>query len=357
MDRIKKLLNILDEQNLDGILLIKDANLRYLSGFTGSESYIVISTKGKVFITDSRYIEQAVQECHGFEVIKWRTPNRDLPETIKYVCGRLDIKRLGFEKDCVSFSLYEELRDVLGDVELIGTKGLVEKLRSIKDKNEIECIKKAAEITDRAFDEILNFIKPGVTERDIERELAYFIRKIGADDIGFPIIVASGENSSKPHAVPSNRPVKVGDFITIDVGSMYKGYRSDMTRTVVVGKASERQIKIYNAVKKSQEAAINIIKAGVECKLVDKLARDILKEEEIEGIFEYGLGHGVGLEIHEEPSMSPRSLSTLEEGSVVTVEPGIYLPGWGGVRIEDTVVVTREGCQIITRSPKQLIVI
>lgn len=357
MDRIEKLLNILQDQNLDGILLIKDANLRYLSGFTGSESYIVISKKGKVFITDSRYTEQAEQECPGFEIIKWRLPNPDLPETIKSVCDRFDIKKLGFEKDCVSFSLYEKLRNGLGDVELVGTTRLVEKLRSVKDKDEIERIKKAAEITDKAFDEVLNFIKPGVTERDIERELAYFIRKIGADDIGFPIIVASGENSSKPHAVPSNRPVKVGDFITVDVGSMYNGYRSDMTRTVVLGKASEEQIKIYNAVKKSQEASINIIKAGVKCKLVDKLARDVLKEEGIEGIFEYGLGHGVGLEIHEEPSMSPRSLSTLDEGSVVTVEPGIYLPGWGGVRIEDTVVVTKDGCEIITKSPKQLIVI
>jgi len=355
MERIAKLLSILQEHNLDGMLLVKDANLRYLSGFTGSESYAVISKKGRAFITDYRYTEQAEQECPGFEIIKWRSPNCDLPEAIKSVCDRFDIKRLGFEKDCVSFSLYERLKNGLNDVDLVGTTGLIENLRSVKEKAEIEFIKKAAEITDKAFEEILNFIKPGVTEKDIERELAYLIRKKGADDIGFPIIVASGENSSKPHAIPSNRPVRVGDLITIDVGSMYNGYKSDMTRTVVLGKASDKQIKIYNAVKKSQEAAISIIKAGVEGKLVDKLSKDVLKEEGMEGIFEYGLGHGVGLEIHEEPSMSSRSLSTLEEGSVVTVEPGIYLPGWGGVRIEDTVVVTIDGCEIITRSPKQLI--
>ncbi|MCR4431751.1 MAG: Xaa-Pro peptidase family protein [Tepidanaerobacteraceae bacterium] len=357
MERIEKLLDVMEKENLDGMLLVKDANLRYLSGFTGSESYAVISKKGRAFITDSRYTEQAEQECPGFEVIKWRSPNPDLPETIKSVCDKFVIKRLGFEKNCVSVDLYEKLKNGLGDVELVGTIGLVEKVRSVKDSEEIECIKKAAEITDEAFDEILKYIKPGVTERDIERELAYVIRKKGAEDIGFSIIVASGKNSSKPHAVPSNKPVEEGDFITIDVGSMYNGYRSDMTRTVVLGKASEKQISIYNIVKKSQEESIKIIKAGVECKTVDKLARDIIIEAGIKEVFEYGLGHGVGLEIHEEPSMSAKSTSTLEEGNVVTVEPGIYIPGWGGVRIEDTVAVTKDGCEIITKSPKHLIII
>lgn len=357
MQRLEKLIDRMEQEDLDGLLLVKDANIRYISGFTGSESYVVISKNGNVFITDSRYTEQAEQECKGFEIVKWKSPNLDLPEAIKMVCGKYNIKKLGFEKNFISVDLYERLTSALGDIKLIGTAGTVEDIRQVKDKEEIEYIKRAAEITDRAFAEILEYIKQGVTEKDIERELSYLIKKNGADDIGFPLIIASGKNGSKPHAVPSDKPVEVGDFVTMDIGSLYKGYRSDMTRTVVVGKADERQKYIYDIVKRSQEEAVKTVKSGVECARVDRVARDVIEHEGIKEIFEYGIGHGVGLEIHEGPSMSSTSSSVLQAGNIVTVEPGIYIPGWGGVRIEDTVAVTRDGCEILTKSPKQLIAV
>lgn len=357
MKRVDKLMDVLKEQELDGLFIVKDANIRYLSGFTGSESYMVISQECRAFITDSRYTEQAERECRDFEIIKWRSPNPDLPETIKSVCSKYNIKRLGFEKNCVKVDLYERLKEALGDIEFTGTLGLVEGIRRIKDQSEIECIKKAAQISDDAFNEILNYIRPGVSERDIERELSYLIRKKGADDIGFPIIAASGGNSSMPHAVPSDKLVECGEFITMDFGSLYKGYRSDMTRTIVVGSASEKQRYIYNVVKESLRKSTETVKAGVDCKIPDRAAREVILKEGIKEIFEYGVGHGVGLEIHEDPFMSPKCPLILEAGNVVTVEPGIYIPGWGGVRIEDSVVVTQDGCEIITKSPKELIVV
>lgn len=357
MKRVDNLLSVLKEQGLNGMFIIKDANIRYLSGFTGSDSFMVISQECKVFITDSRYTEQAEKECPGFEVVKWRSPNPDLPETLKSICSRFGIRRLGFEKNCVNVDLYERLKAGLGDVEFTGTLGLAERIRRVKDSGEIECIKKAADIADEAFHEILKYIRPGVSERDIERELAYLIRKNGADDIGFPIIAASGNNSSMPHAVPSDKLVEYGDFITLDFGSMYKGYKSDMTRTIAVGKTNEEQRRIYEIVKSSLEESKKTVKAGVDGKTPDRRAREVIIAEGVKEIFEYGVGHGVGLEIHEDPFMSPKCPLTLETGNVVTVEPGIYIPGWGGVRIEDTVVVTEDGCDVITKSPRELIIV
>lgn len=356
-NRLKKLFNLMEKQDIEGIFLAKDANVSYVSGFTGSESYALVSKNIRALITDSRYTEQACQECDGFDVIKWKSPYPNLPETIKMLCERYGIRKLGFEKDVLTVDFYDKLKKGLGDVELAGTVGLVDKIRQVKDESEIAYIKEAARITDDAFNEILNYIKPGVTEKDIKRELGYIIQKKGADDIGFPIIAASGDNGSKPHAIPSDKPIQVGDFVTMDIGSLYKGYKSDMTRTIAVGTADERQRYIYDIVKKSQEEAVKAVKAGVECRIVDKTARDVIIAEGVEGMFEYGIGHGVGLEIHEAPAMSPNSSFILEAGNVITVEPGIYIPGWGGVRIEDTVAVTKDGCEILTRSPKELIIV
>ncbi len=355
MNRLEKLGKRIKVEDLDGIFLIKDSNIRYITGFTGSDSYAVISEISRGFITDSRYTEQAESECKGFEVIRWRSPAPGLIETIQSTCNRYGIKRLGFEKDWVTFDLYEKLSNGLNGIVLVPTLGLVEGIRYIKDESEIECIRKAARIADEAFEEILEFIKPGVTEKDIERELQYTIKKKGAEDIGFPTIVASGRRSSLPHAIPSDRKIEKGDFITLDFGAMYKGYRSDMTRTVVVGEADGKQKEIYDIVKAAQAEGEKAIKAGVSGRVPDDCARGYIKAAGYGDFFGHGLGHGVGLDIHEEPFMSSSCEKTLAEGNVITVEPGIYLPDWGGVRIEDTVLVKADGIEILTKSSKELI--
>ncbi|HYF75401.1 MAG TPA: Xaa-Pro peptidase family protein [Candidatus Nitrosocosmicus sp.] len=355
MNRIDSLTERLKNENLDGLLLVNDSNIRYMTGFTGSDSYAVISAAGRGFITDSRYTEQAEAECDGFEVIRWRSPAPGLTETIMSTCNKYGIKRLGFEKEKVTYGLYEKLAAGLSGIVLVPTSGLVEDIRYIKDKDEIGYIRRAAQIADEAFEEILKYMKIGVIEKDIERELQYLIKKKGADDIGFPIIVAAGKRSSLPHAIPSDKKIEKGDFITLDFGAMYKGYRSDMTRTVVVGGADERQKEIYSIVKAANEAGENAIKAGVSGKVPDDCARGYIRNAGYGDFFGHGLGHGVGLDIHEEPFMSSSCEKVLAEGNVITVEPGIYLPDWGGVRIEDTVLVKADGIEILTRSSKELI--
>jgi Xaa-Pro aminopeptidase len=357
MSRIKRLKERLKGEKVDGILLLNDSNIRYISGFTGSESYVIISEQVSAFITDSRYTEQAAEECIDFEVIRWGRPLLGLNETIRDICTKYGIKKLAFEKEHIKYGVYEELLKALPEVELISTSQVVERLRGIKDEGEISCIRKAAQIADRAFVEILKYIKPGVTEKDIERELQYLIKKQGADDVAFGSIVASGKRSSLPHAIPSDKKIENGDFVTLDFGAMYMGYRSDMTRTVVVGEASDEQRKVYEIVKAAQAAASDAIKAGVPCKVADSAAREYIANAGYGDYFGHGLGHGLGLDIHEEPFLSPSSEKILELGNTVTVEPGIYLPNWGGVRIEDTVVVGENGIEVLTKATKSLVII
>jgi Xaa-Pro aminopeptidase len=357
MYRIEKLVERLKSEGLDGILLIKDSNIRYMSGYTGADSYVIISEAARAFITDSRYTEQAEVECVGFEVIKWRHPSAGLEETIQGVCSKHGIKRLGFERDKMTYDLFERFRGAMKDIDLVPSSGLVEGIRYVKCQEEIESIRRAAEIADNAFAEILKYIRVGVSEKDIERELQYLIKKMGADDIGFPIIVASGKRSSLPHAIPSDRLIESGDFITLDFGAMFNGYRSDMTRTIIVGEATDKQKEIYEIVKAAQAAGVQAIKAGVQGNVPDDSARGYISQAGYGDNFGHGLGHGVGLDIHEEPFMSTRCEKILQIGNVVTIEPGIYIPDWGGVRIEDTVLVKEDGIEILTKSSKELIIL
>jgi len=234
-------------------------------------------------------------------------------------------------------------------------KGDVDALRQIKSEEELEYLEKAEAIGDLAFEKILTILKPGMTELEVAAELEYQMKKAGAENFSFSTIVASGLNSSMPHAIPGEKKLEEGDFVTMDFGCTYKGYCSDMTRTVVLGKASEKQKEIYNTVLKAQLAALDAIKAGVTGKSVDKVARDIITEAGYGECFGHGLGHSVGLFIHEEPRLSPAGETVLEENMIETVEPGIYVPGFGGVRIEDMVAVTKDGCKNFTHSPKELI--
>ncbi|MEA4882322.1 MAG: Xaa-Pro peptidase family protein [Clostridia bacterium] len=357
MKRCEQAASSLESYSVDALLITSEPNIRYVSGFTGSESYVFLSSAARVFITDSRFTEQAEDECEGFEIVRHRFPYPALEEILKELAAKHGVHRLGFEKSSVTFGFHEKLVNAGLEAQLIPTVGIVEDLRYVKDDYEIELIAKAARIADEAFGYILEIVKVGIEEKEIEVELDYFMRRAGASAVGFPTIIASGPRSSLPHAVPSRRKIEYGDFITMDFGALYGGYRSDMTRTVVMGRANDTQKQIYEIVRNAQEEGLLHVSAGVKGTDPDRSARDVIIAAGFGDFFGHGLGHGVGLEIHEEPFMSPKCDKTLAAGNVITVEPGLYLPKWGGVRIEDTVVVKEDGCEPLTLSPKELIVL
>lgn len=350
--RLEKFRQSMKELNLDGALIYSDVNRNYLTGFTGDSSFIVVTFDKAIFITDSRYTEQASNEVLGFEVVEYTPPLYDF---IKNIVQENNIKKLGIEEMHMTFADYEAYRERLDGVEFVKLNGAVEKLRTLKDAGEIENIEKAAGIADKAFEHLLTFIKPGLTENEIAIELEYFMKKLGASGTSFTSIVASGERSSLPHGVASDKVVKEGDLLTLDFGCVYNGYCSDMTRTIVIGKANDKQKEIYNTVLDAHLAAFEFLKPGAKCFDADKAARDIIEGRGYGERFGHGLGHGVGMEVHEMPRLSKRSDDVFEANMVVTNEPGIYIPGFGGVRIEDLVLITEDGYRILSKSPKHLI--
>lgn len=357
MSKIERLLRKLKDDKLDGLLLITDQNIRYVTGFTGSDSFIIITPRNNYFITDGRYVEQVEQECPEFKIINWRQPSRRLSEAIRDITVDLGIKRLGFEKNHVNYELYEDLSQDITDTELIPTKGIVESIRYKKDDDEILKIRKACEISEKAFNRLLSSIKPGITEKELVAELEYYIKKQGADGVGFETILISGKRTSLLHGKPSDKRIEHGDFITIDFGAMYDGYICDMTRTLAVGEVSEKQRAVYEAVKEALSYATNSIKANISSRIPCERYNEIIERAGYLDYYYPNLGHGVGLFVHEEPFMGPASEYTLEKNCIITVEPGVYIPDWGGVRIEDMVLVMEEGFEILTKSPKDLIII
>lgn len=350
--RVEKFREYFSTLRIDAALVFNDANRNYLSGFTGDESYALITAEKAYFITDSRFTEQAQMEVSGFEVLEYKGLIEDF---IKQLVLENNIKYLGIEEHEMTYAAYEKYLSKLEGVSLVKLNQTVEKIRTIKDDSEVELIAKAAEIADKAFNHILGFIKPGIKESDVALELEFFMRKQGASGLSFTTIAASGTRSSLPHGAASEKVIEEGDFLTLDFGCVYKGYCSDMTRTVVIGKASEKQKEIYNAVLDAEEAALKAVKPGVKCFDLDKIARDIITERGYGDKFGHGLGHGVGRLVHESPRVSFKSDEVLEAGMVITDEPGIYIPGFGGVRIEDLVLVTSDGYKVLSNSPKHLI--
>lgn len=351
--RVCDLRNLFDSLNIDAALIISDVNRNYLTGFTGDESYAFITKDKAFFITDSRYTEQAKIQVKDFKVIEYK-PTK-LYECIKELALDNGIKCVGIEEDRISFSEYKKLEETLGDIKIVNLEGAIEKLRIIKDEKEIELISRAAKIADEAFLHILNYIKAGMSEKEVALELEFFMKKKGASKLSFDSIVASGARSSLPHGTATDKIIEKGDFLTLDFGCVYEGYCSDMTRTIVIGKADDRQKEIYNIVLEANKAALNEIKPESCCSDIDKIARDIITLKGYGDKFGHGLGHGVGREIHEQPRLSTLSKSILKPGMVVTDEPGIYIPGYGGVRIEDLVLVTEDGYRVLSNSPKELI--
>lgn len=353
MDNYLKIRNILEDLSLDAVLVSNPNNMQYISGFTGATGYVFISNKARIIITDFRYTTQAEREAYGYEI--YTIDNNGYVEAINNIISREEVKVLGFESEDILYSTYLNFKSKLVLDDFIPIKDELTRLRRIKTDKELEYIKMAEAIGDKTFTDILSYIKPGLTEIEIAARIEYLLKVNGGEGLSFSAIVASGINSSMPHAVASNKKIEHGDLLTMDFGCIYNGYCSDMTRTIVVGKASKKQKEIYNLVLDSQMAALNFIKAGVKGKDVDKIARDIIYNAGYEGCFGHGLGHSVGLFIHENPRLSMLEEDILEVGMAVTVEPGIYIKDFGGVRIEDLVIVTEEGHENYTFSTKELI--
>lgn len=347
VDRVKLLL---EEKNLDGILLYKPENRRYASGFTGSTGYVLITKTDAKFITDFRYTEQAATQCDGFEIIEISNTR-----TIIDVLNESVLSKLGVEEDFMTYGEFIEFTGKLAETDIVPLEGAILKLRSVKTPDEIKNIEKAANITDEAFKYILKFIQPGLTELDIALELEFFMRKKGAGKLSFEPIIASGERSSLPHGVASDKIVEIGDMITLDFGCVYNGYCSDMTRTIVLGRPDGKQKEIYDIVLEAQKTSLEAVRPGITGAELDAIARKIISSSGYDQYFGHGLGHGVGLEVHELPHINTRGDVPMEPGMVITIEPGIYIPNFGGVRIEDLVFVTNSGYKVLSKSTKKFI--
>lgn len=351
---IKKL-QALIPKNVDGILIVSPENRLYFTHFASSDGYLFVTRDDALFLTDSRYIEAAqkkVQNCRCEELVSL---SKQLPSIAK----EMGFSSLLTEADRLTVSLLSSLRKTFGKIRLstVGTDKIINSLREIKTEEEIKNILLAQNIAERAFEHILKFIKPGISERDISLELDYFMLKNGAQALSFETIAVSGVKSSMPHGVPDGKIVENGDFITMDYGAVVNGYHSDMTRTVAVGKVSDKQRKVYNTVLTAQKNVIDFVKEGVSLSDADAAARNVIADAGYGEFFRHSTGHGVGIEIHEAPFVSPRAKAKLKKGNVITDEPGIYIPGEFGVRIEDMLLITENGCENFTRAPKELIII
>ena len=350
--RVQAFLDKMQEKELDGIIINNLKNVYYLTGFWGSNGTVFISRDRQILVTDARYIIAAKQEVTGFEIFA----ERDELTTIAKIAKDMGLSRIGFE-DEISVSYYHRMQGAFEGLELVPQTQFVEALRMIKDEAEIETIRKACSVSDRAFHDVLEFIKPGKTEIEIANFLDFRMRELGAAGLSFDTILASGINSSKPHAHPMHKPVELGEAITMDFGCLYEHYVSDMTRTIYLGHVSDEQAEIYNTVLKANQALIDQAKDGLGFRDFDKIPRDIIVEAGYGEYFTHGIGHGIGLDIHEEPYFSQTSTEVIKSGMVLTDEPGIYIEGKYGVRIEDDILITETGCELLTLAPKELIVI
>lgn len=345
------------ELNIDTMLVQTEENRRYLSGFTGEDGHfdesagaLLITGEKNILATDSRYELQAQIEVPGFEVFCYK---QGLTESLPDLLKRLNTKRMGFEASRLSFNQHKKISETLETknitFELVETEHLLELLRAIKDEIEIKNISLALDLAESVFMEVVSHLKPGLTENEIAWNLERGMREAGAENISFPVIVASGPNSAQPHAVPGERRISGGEPILIDWGAKLNGYCSDITRTFVMGKPDETFKKIFETVSEAQRRAIDAVKPGVSTKTVDAVARRYIEEQGFQGKFGHSLGHGVGLAIHEYPRLSQFYDKPLKPGMVTTMEPGIYIPEWGGIRLENMIVVRENGAEVLNR--------
>ncbi len=352
-DRIQKLRQGLGEKEIDGVFISQAENRCYLSGFDGSSGFLFITPEDTILATDFRYIEQAKSQAPDYEIFRITD---DVSDWFPRLVAELDMKRLGFEAEHIAFAMHRLLSDILNKekslLKLIPVDGMVESLRAIKELEEIELITKAAEITDAAIEYIQDRIHPGMTEREAAWEIERFMREKGSQPVPFDIIVASGPNSALPHAKPSARAIHSGEPVIIDIGAKVGGYSSDLSRTICLGTPDDTFNKIYDTVLGAQLAAMAIIREGMTGGEADELARMVIEQAGYGEAFGHGLGHGVGLAPHEQPRLGPNSSECLADSMVFTIEPGIYLVGWGGVRIEDLVVMEKGKVREISKAKK-----
>ena len=351
--RQTNLSKVLGDKGLDGILITNLTNIKYICGFTGSAASCLVTPNGQYFITDGRYIEQSKAQVKGFEIFIDMSSHFAQIKQNELMPNDLN---LAFEGDHMSYAQYENMKGMFPNTNWENMSMILEDLASVKDEHELNCFRTAVEVTDKVYEEILPMLRPGFSEKDVANAMVSKYREYAESEAYSPI-VATGPNGALPHAIPTDRQFQNGDFVVIDAAAKYGGYHADMTRTPVVGASTSKHEEIYSIVKEAQQRGCDIAKAGVPCKEVDAATRDYITEMGYGEYYTHGTGHGLGLEIHTSPRFNPQSEQILEKNNVMTIEPGIYLAGWGGVRIEDDVIIGNEGCEILNKTTKELVVL
>jgi Xaa-Pro aminopeptidase len=352
--RLARLRAAMQKAQLPAFLVTDPINVAYLTGFTGSTAALVITPEEALFVTDARYTVQAQRECPGFDIRETEI-TQGLMDRVAAEVKALGRAPLGIEGESITVSRFEKLKTELAGIELRPTDEVVETLRAVKDEGEIDLIRAAGGIVDRAFEFILTQVRPGIPERDLATEIEYFMKKAGSEKEAFDTIVASGIRSALPHGRASDKPLEAGDFVTFDYGARVGGYHSDITRTIVLGAATDRQREVHQVVLEAQQAGIAALRSGMSGKQVDSVARDRIAARGFGDYFGHGLGHSLGRHVHDGGGLTQRADLTLAAGMVMTVEPGIYIENWGGVRIEDDVVVRDGGAEVLTHARRELI--
>ncbi len=347
-DRIDRLRALFGELVISGVIITDMKNVRYFSGFTGSEGTLIITEDGGLFLTDGRYTTQASREVKAFETKEYKKKTDGIADAVK----EFGTKRVGVESHNMTLSLFDDLVGLMSGIELIPLKKNLSELRMIKGDEELVFIKRAIKMSEDALNEVIPMISPGVSEGDIATELEYAMKVRGSGPLPFPIIVASGEHGSLVHARPGPKEVRSGELLIIDFGAENQGYASDETVTFMIGEKRDRERDIYEVVRGAQREGINRVRPGVSVKEIDKVVRDFISDSGFGDFFTHGTGHGVGLDVHEPPHISSLGDGFLSSGMVITVEPGVYIPGWGGIRIEDMVLVSEEGPELLTTFSK-----
>ena len=353
IQRQQHLLDILQEQDIENLLVFNYENILYLTGYSGNAAYLIVSSKGFWLITDYRYFERAKNESFGCELICRDRDTESLGVCIKRLLPK---GKTAFESSAINVALWSSIEKHLNLDSISPLDGSVEKLRIVKDEYEIASIKKAAAIADLALSDLLTQISVGVTELDLATELDYKMKKLGSDGVSFDTILLFAQRSALPHGKPGETQLKYGDLLLVDFGAVINGYRSDMTRTYVFGEANSRQQDMYDAVLSSQITSLNSLKAGLDCQALNNISTKILTEAGYGDYAGKGLGHGVGLALHEVPFINPNTNYKLEAGNIITIEPGVYIPQVGGVRIEDDVLITESGFEFLTHAPKSFVI-
>jgi Xaa-Pro aminopeptidase len=354
--RMGMLRESLREQELEAIFVTNLTNVRYLCGFAGSNGMLLITERAARFFTDGRYRTQSAKQVQGADIVVYDNPP-DLGPALQKAASDLGAKEIGLEAANVTIAKREELEESFAGSGLVATKRVVEGLRAVKDEEEIDLMRTAAQMADDGFSHILDYVNAGMTEKEVALELEFYMRRGGADGVSFSPIVAAGQRSALPHANPTERVIEEGDFLLFDLGCIYKGYCSDLTRTVTIGPPDDRQRSVYEVILASNEAGLSAAGPTKAASEVDRASRDVVAEAGYPEAFSHGLGHGVGMEVHESPTVRSTSEDILVAGNVVTIEPGAYFPDWGGVRIEDLVVITDSGKEVLSKSSKEMIVL